>query len=466
MIQQRQNWRAYQAQLKKNKAHKKLKNIAFKVLLFLPVLLISGYASTICFETVEESPATIIKSESTVNNLLTKDDLKTILNSDSFSNIKERQFNIVTNNTEMFVKTSLDMDLQKFLLKKISRVKKLKRGKPRYLAIVVMEPASGKIRALAGYNQTDESQNPCLTNVFPAASIFKIVTAAAAVEECGFTPSSKLNFNGGKYTLYKRQLKEKNNKYTNRISFKDSFAQSVNPVFGKIGSLYLGKQTLEKYAAAFGFNKSIRFETPLPISQLNISEEPYHWAEIASGFNRKTLISPLHGALLSGTIVNKGVLPEPTIIDEIIDSSGQLLYIGKSSSLNQAIKPETSIVLKKLMATTISSGTGKKGFRGYKKDPVLAKLNIGGKTGSIFNTSHDVRFDWFVGYAEEKNGNDKLAISVVVGHEKYIGTKACNYARMAIKRYYGKQFAKKSDNTLLAKNNINGLENANTIITR
>ncbi len=54
----------------------------------------------------------------------------------------------------------------------------------------------------------------------------------------------------------------------------------------------------------------------------------------------------------------------------------------------------------------------------------------------------------------------------VVGHEKYIGTKACNYARMAIKHYYSNQFAKKSDGTLLAKNDITGHSTLNQIVTR
>ncbi len=451
MFQQQQNWRNYQKQLNKAKARRQLKQLVFRIVLFLPVLLISGYAVSVYYNKPVPAMTVVNHKKTEAKPLFTKNEIQAVIDSKFFLNIQNQQFDIVKKNEILSVKTSINIDLQKYLIKKINSVKKLRRGKPRYLAIVVMDPGSGKIRALAGYDQKNELDNPCLNNVFPAASIFKIITAAAAVEECGFTPYSKLKFNGGKYTLYKRQLKERNNKYTNKISFKDSFAQSVNPVFGKIGSIYLGKQTLEKYANAFGFNKTISFETPLPISRISISEEPYQWAEIASGFNRKTMISPLHGALLSGTIINKGVLPEPTIIDEIIDSSGTLVYSGSHAKLNQAIKPETSIVLKKLMATTISSGTGKKSFRGYRKDPVLIKLNIGGKTGSIFNASHDVRFDWFVGYAEEKNGNNKLAISVVVGHEKYIGTKACSYARMAITRYFGKQFAQQASATLLAK---------------
>jgi peptidoglycan glycosyltransferase len=50
-----------------------------------------------------------------------------------------------------------------------------------------------------------------------------------------------------------------------------------------------------------------------------------------------------------------------------------------------------------------------------------------------------------VGFAEEKNGPEKLAVSVIVGHEKYISTRASHYARMAMKQYFNNYFAKKAE---------------------
>jgi membrane carboxypeptidase/penicillin-binding protein len=52
------------------------------------------------------------------------------------------------------------------------------------------------------------------------------------------------------------------------------------------------------------------------------------------------------------------------------------------------------------MRTTIDKGTCRKAFRGYQRDRVLSKLAIGGKTGSINNKTNDIRFDWFVGFAQ------------------------------------------------------------------
>jgi cell division protein FtsI/penicillin-binding protein 2 len=306
-----------------------------------------------------------------------------------------------------------------------------------------MDPTSGRILSMVGFDKTDPSNDPCVDNRFPAASVFKIVTAAAAIEECGFNLNSKLTFNGRKHTLYKSQIKDRANRYTNEITFKKSFALSVNPVFGKIGAHYLGKTILKDYALAFGFNRDIDFEIRLAPSRISFSDDPYQWAEIACGFNRETTMSPLHGAVITAAILNQGQLIEPTIVDQIGDENGGILYRSHPITINRAITPQASKIVNNLMKTTIRSGTCKSVFKGFKKDPILSKLNIGGKSGSISNKSHDARYDWFVGFAEEKEGTAKIVISAVVAHEKYIGTRASQYARMAMKQYFRNYFANK-----------------------
>ena len=67
----------------------------------------------------------------------------------------------------------------------------------------------------------------------------------------------------------------------------------------------------------FGFNQTIDFELEFPPSHLSIKDAPYNWAEIASGFNNSTTLSPLHGVLLAAAVVNHGELVEPTVIDRI-----------------------------------------------------------------------------------------------------------------------------------------------------
>ncbi len=89
------------------------------------------------------------------------------------------------------------------------------------------------------------------------------------------------------------------------------------------------------------------------------------------------------------------------------------------------------------MKATIYRGTARKEFRGYRRDKILSKLNLGGKTGSIGSRSvNNVRYDWFVGFAEEKKGDRKIVLSIVVAHEKFIGKRAGYYAKIAIRKYF------------------------------
>ena len=152
-----------------------------------------------------------------------------------------------------------------------------------------------------------------------------------------------------------------------------------------------------------------------------ISDKPYNWAEVASGFNDKTTLTPIHGALIAGVISNGGKLMEPYVIERILNEEGESIYEGEPVPIRQAVSGNTTKIMRKLMTATVKSGTLKKSFRGYTRDSVLSKLSIGGKTGSIDTDNHEVRLDWFVGYANEKKGSGHIVVSVLVAHEKFIG---------------------------------------------
>jgi peptidoglycan glycosyltransferase len=443
---ERSGWRTYQDNLKWAADKKRLINKAIKLSTLVIVVLVSAYEifgglggksfSHFLGDYFSSSHDNTKDARLNYGKLIDKSNVRDLLKSISFVNLKNKSFDFFSDGRKFRIDTSLDMELQEFLIKKLDL------ETSRYIGIVCMDPVTGKVLSMVGFDKTDPSNNPCVESKFPAASIFKIVTASAVVEKCGFQPGSKLSYNGRKHTLYKSQLKDGRNRYTNRITFRDSFAQSVNPVFGKIGAHYLGKNTLEKYAEAFDFNKNIDFEIEIAPSFVDLSDEPYQWAEVACGFNNKTKISPLHGAMMASAIINQGSIMEPTVVDQIIDEKGELIYRNRLVTINQAITPRASDILNQLMAATICSGTCKKAFRGYRKDNILSKLNIGGKTGSIDNKSHDARYDWFVGFAEEKDGPKKIAVSVIVAHEKYIGLRASYYARIAMKKYFLNYFEK------------------------
>jgi penicillin-binding protein A len=449
-LHRRLNWREYQTQLQRQGYGKgflsrfgiAICSVGIFFLLFYGIFI--GVHALKSHLAQKENIDTLTSTPSPVTTLCKKD-IQAWLTKEAIFNLEEKVIQQQVDEHIYQIETSLNLSLQKQMLEKI------RSSKSRYIGFVALDPATGKVLSLAGVNKRDIDNNPCLDNSLPAASIFKIVTAAAAIEQCGFDPMTKFNFNGNKYTLYKSQLKDRVTRYTNTITFRDSFAQSVNPVFGKLGTRYLGRRPLEEYGAAFGFNREIGFETYLPPSTLTVSETPYQWAEIASGFNRETTLSPLHGALIAAAVLNEGRLHEPTIIETITDENGSAVYHGQATIIHQAMKARSSEILHQLMNRTVKSGTCRKAFRGSRKDRVLSKLKIGGKTGSIDNRSHDARIDWFVGFAEEKQGSGKIVVAVVVAHEKYIRTRAAEYAKFAFKQYFKQYFTEnlnKGTNTI------------------
>jgi cell division protein FtsI/penicillin-binding protein 2 len=98
--------------------------------------------------------------------------------------------------------------------------------------------------------------------------------------------------------------------------------------------------------------------------------------------------------------------------------------------------PESAAAMMGLMETTVTHGTARKSFGSFSRDKVLSKLAIGGKTGSLSNREHTIKYDWFTGFAREKNGSRAITFSVMVGHGEYIGTRAASHARAIIKQYF------------------------------
>ena len=435
--QNNSSWRSFQAELNKQKGSRRGRRIGALAILImcgalgLHALIGNGVATS----SMVQAPLPSVEPLKIAG----KRDIRELLDRQDFDNLTEKNLELLVNEQKLQVETSLDEDLQNYLLSKMDR------KNSRAIGIVVMEADTGRILTMAGFDKTGNAGNPCLCSDFPAASIFKIVTAASAVDHCNYTADSTMYFNGYKHTLYKRQLTDRINKYTNSVSFKDAFAQSINPVFGKIGERWLGKSQLEKYADAFKFNEPLNFELSLNPSHFQVNDVPYNWAEIASGFNRDTTISPLHGAVMASAVLNDGRMVAPSLVDRISDDKGKVLYHGQPSWEQQSMSEKASKVLDQMMQTTIKSGTARKSFRGYKKDKTLSQLEIGGKTGSMDNNTHEVRYDWFVGFASERHGQAKVAVAVMVAHEKFIGIRAGQYARMAITRYFSKLPAKAAD---------------------
>ena len=416
---QKTNWKAYQDQLKKDTA---------RALIFKGARLIGGLCLLILVFSGISNVTTDMPKKAVVNKTkLERSVLKSLLKNHFLANQSNDHFTATLSGVDLYVQTSIEPELQQMLLKMAAQSPYTP-----YIGIVAMKP-SGAVLAMVSRNDLKPERNICLTSDFPAASIFKIITAAAGLEQNGLTPDSYMTYTGGPYTLYKYQLKNKAR--GNRITLKNAFAKSINPVFGKIGMHFLKKEGLLTYAEAFGFNQPIDFEKNVLPSHISLSDDSYQWAEIASGFNRQTTISPLHGAIIAATVLNQGIIPRPTLVEQVLNTDGEIVYRKKKTTIQRAMRADTAKKIYTLMRATVQKGTAKKAFRGYNRDRVLKKINMGGKTGSINSRVHaHQRYDWFIGFGETKGA--ELVISVVVVHEKYLDRRAAQYARAAFKHYF------------------------------
>lgn len=413
---------------------------SLKLLLGAVVLAIAGFLglhfSDISALLIPPESSPVIEKPVVPKKHLTKGEIKTLVDIIPLANTAQNRFEVDNGHSTYTVMTSLDPKIQSALLATMDRLRRLERGKPQRIAFVAMDATTGHLVAMAGFDLADPQANPCLSSDFPAASIFKIVTAAAAVDRLGYTPDTPLYFNGNKYTLYKRQLSNKKNRYTSRISLGKAFAESVNPVFGKLGIHVLGEDHLNDYAQAFGFNQTPVAEFAFESGSFDTKDGGYHLAELGCGFNRDTLISPIFGAMMVAAILNQGTSLIPKIVETVKTQTGEVVYNAQKEHYKTAIGPESAKALITMMQKTVTIGTARKSFRGHSRDKVLSKLVLGGKTGSLYNRERTVKYDWFTGFGKEKKGSRALAVSIVVGHRKYIGTRAGTHARQMIKLFF------------------------------
>jgi len=337
------------------------------------------------------------------------------------------------NGAALTVETSIVPSLQRYASNLLDR------SKTHAAAAVVLRPETGEILAMAMARSKggNGGENLCLKADLPAASLFKIVAAAAAIEARGMSPETELTFQGGKYTLYRSQLKALDRgRYAVQTTLRDAFADSINPVFGKLGIYELGPEIMQDYAYRFLFDRPIPFDLPLEVSHFDVPEEEFAMAEIASGFNKRTLISPLHAALITGAVSNEGVIMEPWMVKRVRDSEGRILYQGEPNVLARPIQPGTAQSLRDLMSLTANEGTARSAFRPLQRRKTFRDFDFGAKTGSINDPTNQYRVDWLAAYALPGHGHGGLGVVVLAVHGEKLGIRARDMARLIIDEHF------------------------------
>ena len=312
----------------------------------------------------------------------------------------------------------------------------LDRYDPDFAVAVAVDPDTGKILALSTHVSDGEPMgNLAMSSAFPAASVFKIVTAAAAMDLGKLEPKSVIPFNGKSTSLYKKNVFEhKNTKWTRKPTLDEAFAKSINTVFGRIGLYTVGAAQLNSYADRFQFNTRINTDIPIDPSQTYIpAQDDWAVVEAASGYTNKVTLSPLHGAALAASMINGGKLMRPYMVDRAYDKKDRLVYKGQPQNLALAIAPETAVNMQKLMSKTVSMGTARRSFRDFFKGQ-YADVHVGGKTGTLTGGNLKGLNDWFVGYAY--TDQRKLAYAVLnINLDKW-KVKSHYLSRLMIEHYF------------------------------
>ncbi len=432
------NWRVYQASLKRIAQLKRLK----KILTVLAVLVGCVFAGLLFHYFMDLRPTPTsrqtgqkpLPSEKKLNvwpDKLSRKDLSDYLNSlkNQPSGVPDH-FIFEKDGFRFKIRTTIEAKLQKY----IGRL--LRRSRTLQAAVVVLNPYDGRILAMVSRDTDGDGDNLCLKADFPAASLFKIVSAAAALEAAGYTPDQKLVYEGSRHTLYKYQLKESEGPYSAPTTLRKAFATSNNSVFGKIGLYTLGQKVIAEYAEKFFFNKPIPFDLPVAVSRVEVPAHDFGLAEIASGFNKKTLLSPLHAAMLSAMVVNKGGISSPWFISTIADETDTIVYRGGNTVPNYPINRHTAEDLKILMQYAARHGTTRSAFRELRRQKVSGALDLGAKSGTINDRLDRFKYDWITAFALSPDESRGICVGTLTIHGEKLGTRSTELARAIISYYF------------------------------
>ncbi len=291
---------------------------------------------------------------------------------------------------------------------------------------VLLEPATGRVLAMAEYSRAEpDATGLALRALAPAASIFKLVTAAALLEQ-GVSPEAEVCFHGGRHRLAPRLLADDPRRDRRCLSLETAFGKSTNVVFAKLADRGLTAPALREAASRFFFNAAIPFPVALEPSTALIDEDPFQRANTAAGFGPVRL-SPMHGALLAAIVANGGLFVPPRLVDEVQGAAPP-----PAAAPVRVVERDVATALADMMRSTVTEGTARRTFR--RVHSPLRGVPVAGKTGSLADREPFRDYSWFVGYAPADQ--PEIAVATVIVNERLWRVRAPTVARDALTAYF------------------------------
>jgi len=306
--------------------------------------------------------------------------------------------------------------------------KGLAESKARGGVCIVMSPQTGEVLALSvrstlrgrgAFNPNEPKQyrpeewrNRAVTDAFEPGSIFKMVTAAAALEEKVVHPQERIDCSAGSIQVADRVIRDAHRNGV--LTFIDVIAESSNVGTIKVAQR-LGKARLAKYIDAFGFGRKTGVDLPGEIPGLARDYRLWSGVSLASiSIGQEIGVTPIQMAAAFSAIANGGTLMKPYLVSEIRDpkdkDNSAPVTFGPVA-VGRAVSEETSRTVRQILRKAVEDGTGQKakpaGYSAAGKTGTAQKIDQ--RTGQY---SKEDYVSSFVGFAPA--GTPKLVIVVMI----------------------------------------------------
>ncbi|CAL9411102.1 Penicillin-binding protein A [Streptomyces sp. enrichment culture] len=321
------------------------------------------------------------------------------------------------------VVTTIDPDVQKAAYEALGD----KKG-----GAVAVDPGTGRILAVVSTPSYDPSSltdantagaawkkltadpdkpltNRALRQPLPPGSTFKLVVAAAALEDGLYSSVDERTDSPDPYTLpgTTRQLTNENpNAPCTNATIRTALEYSCNNVFAKM-AVKLGEDKVRAMAERFGFNDD---EQDVPVrAYTSVYPSGMYPSDTAlTGIGQfDVTATPLQMAMVSAAIANGGKLVSPHMVARITDSGGDVLRdYDDEAGTKRILSASTAEQLRSAMRTVVEQGTG--------TNARIPGATVGGKTGTAQHGENNsqVPYAWFTSWA--KSGGKEVAVAVVV----------------------------------------------------
>lgn len=294
-------------------------------------------------------------------------------------------------------------------------------------SIVVMDPHTGRILALASrptYDLNDHSgvakdsmRNRSICDLFEPGSVFKIVTASAALEEKKVTEEDVFFCENGSYLVGGRILHD--HQPHGRLTFRQVIEESSNIGTVKIAQL-LGPDTVYRYLRAFGFGSKLGVDLSGEISGMIKPVRSWSKTSItAIPIGQEVGVTALQLVSAISVIANGGQLMRPYIIDSVRDNQGEIIKQNKPVLIRKVISVDTAMRIKKILTGVVEEGTGRlakvSGFSAAGKTGTAQKIEANG------TYSHDKFVASFIGFSPAEDPLLAIVVTVDEPHPSYFG---------------------------------------------